>query len=762
MSELIRCQIRINKIFYPKNPQTLQPGDWASFSAKVTDLVMGDIRYRRSGDLRVKGPVPSLHTGKLYSLTAQFSNHEKYGPQYAVLCMNEVVNFHNPIEQRQFLERILTDTQVNRLYEQLENPFKAIQAGDAQALCAVKGIGEATAQKLIKLYHANIDNGNAYVELDGYGLTKHMIDKLIQHYKSADTLIDRIHKNPYLLVDEVDGIGWKKADEMALASGLSPQSVERVSAFIKYYLQREALQGSTWVPASSLINACAAELALQNADTLRQALYTLYGAKELWWDEQKTMFALPRLKTLEQSIALELARLAFAPVQLPTVDFKDTLVQLQKEQGLEYTKEQVNAIRLVLQSNVSIITGYGGTGKSTVVAAVLKLLGAKEFAQTALSGRAASRLSEITSEEGYTIHRLLRFSPITKSFEINKDNPLREEVIILDEVSMVGAELFLSLVSAIRSGSRLIMIGDDGQLESIGLCNIFRDMLDSGVIPVARLTQIHRQAAKSAIITQSIRVRTANQLVPAGWTGSEVRGELQDLELDIYGDAILSQPHILAQYQKLCQQGQSADSVQVVLPQKYRGEICTAKLNTLLQRYANPNGANEITISAKAKDTSCQYTLRENDKVIISCNHYDTRTEGGKICPVFNGNRGTVCSISSKRIIIDFDQWGKVVIPPAYWKDIELAYALTCHKLQGSEADYVIVGLDFSARSMLTREWLYTAITRAKKRCILCAETKALAYTICNSNLPYKRTFLVNYLQTAFSSKSTQKEQQGE
>lgn len=184
-----------------------------------------------------------------------------------------------------------------------------------------------------------------------------------------------------------------------------------------------------------------------------------------------------------------------------------------------FTEEQRQAILLTLDNNVSIITGGAGVGKSSSVSGVLRVLGNYSFAQCALSGRAAARLTEVTHSEGMTIHRLLAISSAGIGF--NEENPLPFDIIILDEVSMVGAEIFLLLLKAIPTGSKLIMLGDDGQLESIGLCNVFKDMLDSGVVPVSRLTKIHRQAAKSAIITESIKVRNQQDLIPDGWVGHE-------------------------------------------------------------------------------------------------------------------------------------------------------------------------------------------------------------------------------------------------
>jgi exodeoxyribonuclease V alpha subunit len=381
------------------------------------------------------------------------------------------------------------------------------------------------------------------------------------------------------------------------------------------------------------------------------------------WNEEKTKIGLTVYYNLEQNISNDLLRLLNESNQFEYKSYDLRIKEIEKLQGFDFTEEQLQAIKLVADNQVSIITGYGGTGKSSVVSGVLQILGDCSFAQTALSGRAASRLSEITNEDGYTIHRLLEYNP-QFGFQRNKDNPLDYDIIILDEISMVGADLFYRLIQAIKSGSKLIMIGDDGQLESIGLCNIFNDMLESDVIPVARLTKIHRQAAKSAIITESIKVRNHEQLVSHKWVGEEIRGELQDLELNIYNDKILSQKRMIEKFNEIYNKCRNTEDIQIVVPMRTRGEISALTINEIIQNIVNPFGNNEISLTYKNKGDEISYKLREKDKVIVNTNNYKTKNINNENCPVFNGNRGVIESINEyeKRMVVDFEQWGRVVI----------------------------------------------------------------------------------------------------
>ena len=757
----LRCNIEPVFFLQPRTKSFgLEPGSWCVFLAKITKITEGQPVLTNKGLLRVVGCVPSLNRGMEYTLTADFEQNQ-YGDQYRIIAMNEVHHLNSDEDKHAFLQCILTDNQIDKLYKNLKDPFDAIMNHDMGMLCTVPGIKETTAKKILAKYDGSVDTGPIYVKLMKLGLTKPTIDRIAKDYGGVSTLLAKVEDDPYILIDEVNGIGWKKADALAQKAGFGQYSNKRIAAFIKYYLTKRAEGGDSWVELSDVVDAAKREIEIHDEQkpVFREVLNNLIGKKIVWVSDNKRFVALERVRKLENNIACELKRICNGEVQEPKKEIDAAIKDAETQLGIEYTDEQKDAIRKIIRSNVSILTGFGGTGKTTVVSGVLKILEGYSFAQTALSGRAAARMSEITMQEGFTIHRLLGYKP-EEGFTYNKNNPLPEEIIILDEVSMVGADLFYRLIQAIETGHRLIMIGDDGQLESIGMCNIFKDMLRSGTIPVARLTKIHRQAAKSAIITESIKVRNAVQLTSYNWAGSEIRGELHDLELDIYRDGHESFNHVMAQFKRLYENaGHDCSDIQIVLPQRFRGGISTMRVNTAVQEIVNQaNGQDELKIEYCNGGNSASYTLRVGDLVIVNKNNYDTKTVSGVTCPVYNGNKGRIKSIDKSgngHLVIDFEQWGEVDLPRFsrgnnVWNTVELAYALTCHKLQGSEAKYVIVAIDNSAHVMLTREWLYTAITRAKKYCVVCAEAEALNYSIKTSNVPFKQTFLENFLKNEF------------
>lgn len=406
---------------------------------------------------------------------------------------------------------------------------------------------------------------------------------------------------------------------------------------------------------------------------------------------------------------------------------------------------------LVLRRNNKIFI-TGNCGKSATVAGVLAVLNNKySFAQTALSGRAASKLQEVTGQEGSTIHRLLGIDQSTGKFLHNKEYPLDSDIIILDEISLVGGSIFYSLLKAIPTGSKLIMLGDDGQLESIGSLNIAKDLINSKYISHITLTKTHRQAEKSAIITESKKVRQGQQIIDKAFNGIEVRGEKQDLELNIYDDKSLTKERVIDYFKKgLVVTNNNIKEVQIIVPMKERGDACVYNLNKLAQKIYNPSNDNKNEIVIGTKES--QYILREGDKVLNTKNNYKTVNEDGYEAPIFNGQIGIITdiNIADGIISVKFPYVNKrdILLPREAWSSLILGYACTCHKLQGDSSKYVIIGLDYSSYKLLSKQWVYTAITRAEQYCVLCAENNALRYAINQDKVGQKNTFLKEFLDS--------------
>jgi len=443
-------------------------------------------------------------------------------------------------------------------------------------------------------------------------------------------------------------------------------------------------------------------------------------------------------------------------------DEKMSIIEVPTKDGYKYCFEVPSHMLILRRGGRIFITG--NTGKSSVVGGMLKALNNYSFSQCALSGRAAARMTEVTGEQGKTIHRLLGYKP--PSFTFNKNNPLFDDIIIVDEISMIGGYLFYQLLQAIKQGTKVVLIGDIGQLESIGVLNVASDIIGSNVIPVVSLTEIHRQAQKSAIITDSISVRNGVQIFENGYTGNVIHGELEDLELDIYVNKAHTAKKMIEKFKENLPKVDSIFDIQVISPMKRKGDSCTFQLNQALQDIYNPYNPTlqEIELSF-SKDM--KYKIRVGDKVMNVKNNYKTILKSNQRevieydewnneefeedsvteTPIFNGDMGIVKEITDYDIIIDFNRVGEIIVPKNHWKFIELSYACTCHKYQGSESKIVIIGLDNNSFLMLTKEWVYTAITRAKEKCILCAESKALRYAISHNSISNKKSHLKRILK---------------
>jgi exodeoxyribonuclease V alpha subunit len=738
----IKCTVKVAQVRHFRD-------NWGIVNVSLIDSMYGIINTDKYNCFIVKGGMSEPNYQDTYTIVAKEVDDPKWGRQYNLIYMGVAADISDEDSQKTFLSKILTPLQVENLYNTLENPMAVLENGDIKQLTKVKGIGVRTAVALIERYKEHVDYSVAYIELDKYGLTPYAIRKIVDNYKSPEVAIQKIKENPYILADEIEGIGWKKADSIALSVGTHPHSPERIKAFIIYYLEKNAEEGFSWISPSLLMDGIVDNIGAELDDEhLREVIASMKDI--LWWDEEKTKIGLRKYFDLEYNIADELMRILHCENTFKYDGWSDRIKEVEKKQGWDFTSQQLEGIRCVLENQVVFIHGLGGTGKTSIVAGVLEILkDSYSFSQCALSGRAAARMTEVTGVSGYTIHRLLGCQP-PLGFAYKKDNQLKDDIIIVDEVSMIGGYLFYQLIQAVRSGAKLIMLADIGQLESIGLLNVASDIIYSNMIPTVYLTQIHRQAQKSAIITESIKVRQNQQICKEDFYGKEIKGELQDLELDIYVNKAHTANKIIEKFKENLPKADNIFDIQVVVPMKVKG-ASTYGLNEKLQNICNPYNPSmkEVELSY-SKDL--KYKLRVGDKVINMRNNYKTllnTTDDEEVIltPIFNGNIGVIKYINTVSMIIDFNCIGEVIVPREHWTFIELGYAITLHKMQGSEAKIIIVGFDFDHYVLLTKEWVYTALTRAKEYCVLCAEGKALRYAISHNGVSNKKTHLKDLLK---------------
>lgn len=762
------------KLFYPKETsfQDFVPGTFGILQIDISKVIEGNFPagFSHNGwfsTISVKGVLPPLEKDENYYFEIEMvkDSRSPYGISFNVLTMNKKVRLTRLAEQKLFLESILTEHQIDLLYKNLIDPFEAIDDGDILYISTVKGIGEQTARKIVETYNkAKNDIGAFMVLREEFGLTDTAVTKLQEKFHSTDTIIVKLRENPYELM-ALDGYGFKKCDALALKGGMAKDAKFRIRAYVTHFLTEQAeMEGNSWIYLRDLLHGVVDFVPSIKKEIFAEWLKEWTGRIEsdepefLYYDEEQKRIGLKYYRELEENIAEEIFRLLDAPkknLSRCRYTIEDAIRDCEADNGWEYTDEQKAAIRGFLTNNVEIITAKAGSGKTASVGPIARFCEANGLiiAQTALSGRAASNLSEVTKIEGKTIHRLLGYSP-RGGFSHDKKNQIIEDVVIVDELSMNDNELLYRLLQAIPNGSKVVMLGDYSQLEPLSNGNFLKDCLDTNAVPCYRLTKIHRQAQKSAIITESIKVSNGQQIIGNSEI-SEIRGELKDLKIVTYRDADLSRVKFLTEYRTLLQSGVSPNDIIGVVPMKLRGAMSSFALNNDVQRFVNPDqNLPKITLEA---DKDKYYTIKLGDRVINRKNHYDTITreiyerygfdKDNPVEPIYNGNLGFVTDIKDDYIVVDFKQQGEVVVPKAYWEDILLGYVVTTHSFQGSQSPYVVVGLDMSAYTLLSRELLYTQLTRSKKYCVLVGQINAIKKAISISRVSIKQTWLKELLQ---------------
>lgn len=765
--------------------------DYGIVEVKTEELILGKLACEtKKGTFVVKGTMPEPIIDGIYLLIAEECEDPKYGKQYKALTMTTSITLEEDDTdgQKRFLLSIFTPSQVEAMYEALENPYKTFIDKDTKELIKVKGAGIRTIPKWINKFYENLELGRLFVELENYQLTTNMLKKLLKSYGSTEIIVKKIKENPYTLM-ELDGFGWKRCDEIALKGGFGQFSSKRVEAFIMYYLDLMAQDGFSYLPLDYSVEE-KLHIPTDKSINLMDALISNLGEhlpdepiieainnnkERLWYSDDHTLIGLKKYYNLEMNIAKELLRIRDGENNFVWGDWEKVLRTKQESQGWEYTDEQMGGIVSVMDNQVTIIYAAAGAGKTSIVDGMLAVATNYSHAMCALSGRAASRMAEVTGDEGYTIHRLLGYPNMhTRSgFTYDSENKLPYDIIIVDEISMVDGWLFYNLIRAIKDGAKLIMLGDVSQLESIGCLNIAADLIKSNEITSIHLTKIHRQAAKSAIIAESTKIRHGEQITPYDWTGEDVRGELQDLQLDCYSDKNNTFFKTMQHFAKELPLVDSIMDIQVIAPIK-KTDSGVIQLNNSIQELYNPedNRKKEITVYYDKNNVG---VLRVGDKIINKKNNYKTVLYNGQwedyddqmdtvsndnddafqqftgqqlIAPIYNGSLGIIKDIDTEKreLVVNFEGIGQVLIPKEAVSNIELGYACTTHSGQGSQWDRIIYALDFNGYALLTKEQVYTAITRAKKHCTIVAQTNALRYAIQQNGVSCKQTHLVRIL----------------
>ena len=617
----------------------------------------------------------------------------------------------------------------------------------------IKGVGQVTADKIVNMFGEQtpdiIENHPERLKeiprlsqktidllVESWNEQKHMFDIMV-FLKSFDisTLyavkiyklygneaISILKENPYRLITDIDGIGFIKADTIALRMGYDMTSAKRQEAGIVYTLSQYAEEGNTYCTKTFLSPEVANLLSLQPS-LIDETIDDMIEKEELVNEDNKIF--LPFYYKAEKSIAEKLYELIISYKEKEVINDLQ-INDIENVLGIEYNEEQREAIKTALYNNVMVLTGGPGTGKTTVTKGIITAfrLMNKQILLAAPTGKAADRMSDATGGEAKTIHRLLGYNP-TRGYLYNEDFPLCGDVLILDETSMINVQLMYTLLKAVPIEMKLVLIGDVDQLPCIGAGNILSDLIKSGKVPVVKLEKIFRQAASSKIITTAHAINHGEIPVLKNEKDSDLffMTDSDDESIaDTISDLVLNRlPH---------KYNIKPTEIQVLTPMK-KGVLGTKNLNDTLQEVINKNGGNEI----KYGDT----IFRENDKVMQIKNNYEKG--------VFNGDSGFIQKINKelkivtvifRKQVVDYD-FGEL-------DELMLAYAVTVHKSQGSEYPIVVMPLTKAHYMMMKRNLIYTAITRAKSLCVLIGQKQTLYMGINNVDTTKRNTYLKEFL----------------
>lgn len=695
----------------------------------------------KAGKSRVSavGIMPPIAVGEKLRITGDWTEHPVYGRQIKVQSIEiEKPTTLSGIEKylssgmirgigpatAKLLIRAFGEETLDVLYSQPEK------------LLDVPGIGQKRAQMIQESYAEQAQQREAMVFLQSYGVTPALAVKIYKRY--GENVRQVITRNPYRLVEDVEGIGFKTADRIAASLGIEQSSEYRLSAGVKYTLsEATAGAGHCYLPRPELALA-ARRLLGSDADSIDRTIDSLIlshdiSAQILPCDSGEEVVALylPSTYRAESEVARRLREMIDAMPDSMASDLTAQIDELERIEGLAFHTQQRQAIETAVTHGMTVITGGPGTGKTTIIKCIIKLLSVHgDVALAAPTGRAAKRMSEACGMEAKTLHRLLEYGGEEGDFARSEDNPLEIDTLIIDEMSMVDIFLMRSLLRALVPGTRLIMVGDADQLPSVGAGNVLRDILDSGVIPSVRLTEIFRQDEKSMIVYNAHRIN---------------RGESPRLNAkgsDFFFERAVSPSDAAKRIVTLCSARlpgflnlDPVRQMQVLSPTK-KGECGVWMLNQLLQAEFNPPA------SGKHERVRGDTTFREGDKVMQTRNNYQLKwkkdgaigIEDGQ--GVFNGDIGFVTFIDPQEHVMEvqFDDERTATYEGGDVDDLELAYCISVHKSQGSEFPVVIMPAVGGPPMLLTRNLFYTAVTRARRMVMIVGRESAIEQMIANVN----------------------------
>ena len=717
---------------------TLSPGqeritgvvDKVSFFSESSGFTVLRLKIKEDRDLvTVVGCVAAVNTGQHIEAVGCWQNDKTWGIQFKATHLVVI-----PPDTLEGITKYLSSGMVKGIGPHLAKVlvkaygmevFTVIEEHSEQLL-GLPGIGKKKLLQIVAGWSEQKAIKKIMLFLHSHGVSTSRIARIFRVY--GDDAVAIVSANPYRLIHDIPGIGFKSADQIDRNIGIPMDSPLRARAGIGYTLQELSLEGHCKVPEPMLLDAFRKLLTMPESvleEALRQELSigTIVAVEE---EGQKSYYMVSLFRA-ETGVAKSIRRIMKGPLPWKNLDPEKVIPQAEKQSSIELSESQRSAVALALSSKFIVITGGPGVGKTTIINTILKILALEKLnvLLCAPTGRAAKRLSEATGMEAKTIHRLLEFDPFLRDFRRGQSNPLEADLVIVDEASMIDVVLMNRLLAAISSRSALMFAGDVDQLPPVGPGFVLADMINSGAVSVVRLTEIFRQAESSMIIVNAHRINRGEFTVPSHNAG----GELSDFYVVPSESTVDIQRRLLLIVADRIPERFGMDrlnDIQVLTPMN-KGPLGTRALNALLQERLNPH--------ARRKIVRFEVTYAEGDKVIQLVNNYEKE--------VFNGDIGRIAVVdeeeSTLRVLYDGRE---VIYESGELEEIALAYAITIHKSQGSEYPAVVIPLSMQHFTMLERNLIYTAVTRAKKLVMIIGDPKALSTAVGNKRSSQRMTGL--------------------
>ena len=674
------------------------------------------------GDEILVGTFHYINEGEYIVAEAEFTEHPAHGPQYQVRSYQ----VKEP-EDKEAMERYLGSGAVRgigpalakRIVKKFRGDTFRIIEEEPERLAEVKGISLQKAMNFAVQFQEKQEMRHAMMFLSEYGISNHLAVRIYEEY--GEKMYDILRTNPYRLAEDIHGIGFRIADAIAVRAGIAPDSEHRICAAILYTLQQSVGAGHVYLPKEILCRNTGQMLQMA-PEYIGDHLMNLVMDKKLMIravGEEEHVY-LSTYYFMERNTATMLRGLDLT-FPAGEEEILSRIALLEEEHQIHLDELQRSAVKKALTEGVLVVTGGPGTGKTTTINLMIRCFEAEdmEIVLAAPTGRAAKRMTEATGYEAKTIHRLLELNGGIEEgdsyrFEKNENNPIEADVIILDEMSMVDISLMYSFLKAVLPGTRLILVGDSNQLPSVGAGNVLKDIIESGVFPVVRLTKIYRQEATSQIVLNAHKINEGEQITLDNRNRDFFFFEKKDIR-SVTAGVIYLVKNRLPEYI-----GADPFEIQVLTPMR-KGELGVEHMNQVLQYYLNPASPDKEEREVRAG------VFREGDKVMQIRNNYKlewkiTNKKGFSVeegLGVFNGDMGVIRRINTftERVTVVFDENRQVEYPFSNLDELELAYAITIHKSQGSEYPAVVLPLLSGPSILCNRNLLYTAVTRAQ-RCV--------------------------------------------